>query len=93
METVRQPRRAVHIEIPTDGVRPVSLQRFKRIDCISLGLAHLLAVLILHMAENNNILVRRFVEDQRRDRQQGVEPPSCLVHCLGNEIRRELLLE
>src|SRR5699024_3398615 len=27
------------------------------------------------------------------DRQQGVEPSSCLVHCLGNKVCRELLLE
>lgn len=88
METVRQPGRAVDIEVPADRVRAVFLQRVERIDGISLGLAHLLAVLILHMSQDDDILVRRLIEDQRGDRQQGVEPSSCLVHRLGDKVRR-----
>ena len=45
------------------------------------------------MAQNDNILVRSLVEDQGRDCQQGVEPSTCLVYGLGDEICRELLLK
>ena len=93
METVRQPRCAVHVEIPPDRICTVFLQRVKRIHRIPLGLAHLLPLLILHVAQHDNILIRRLVEDQRRDRKQGVEPSAGLVHRLGDKICRELLLE
>ncbi len=93
METVRQPWRAVYIEIPADRIRTVFFQRLKRVYRISLGLAHLLSVLILHMAQNDNVLIRRLVKDQCRDRKQRVEPSSGLVHRLGNKVCRELFLE
>ena len=93
MEPVGQPGSAVHIEVPADGVRAVFLQRLERIHRVALGLAHLLAVLILHVSQDNYVLVRRLVEDQGGDSQQRVEPSSGLVHRLGDEVRRELLLE
>ena len=93
METVRQPGRAVDVEVPADRVRAVFLQRVKGIHCISFGLAHFLAVFILNMAQNNNIFIRRLVENQRRDRQQGIEPSSCLVNRLGDKVRRELFFK
>ena len=93
VETVGQPRSAVDIEIPADGVRAVLGQRVKRVDGISLGFGHLLSVLILDMAQHDDIFIRRLVENQCGDGKQGVEPPSCLVHRLGDEVRRELLLE
>ena len=37
---------------------------YTSIDRISLGLTHLLAILILNMSKNNNVLIRSFVEDQ-----------------------------
>ena len=54
----------------------------KRIDRISLGLAHLLPVLILHMSQYNDIFIRRLVEQQRGFRQQGIEPSPGLIHRL-----------
>ena len=93
VEAVRQPRSAVDIEVPADCVGSVFLKGIERIYRISLGLAHLLAVLVLHMSEDDDILVRRLIEDQCGDRQQGVEPSSCLVYRLGNEVCRELFLK
>ena len=68
VETVRQPRCTVDIEIPADRVCAVSLQCIERINRIALGLTHLLSVLILDMPQNDNILVRRLVKEQGRDR-------------------------
>ncbi len=93
VEPVGQPGRAVDVEIPADRVRAVGLQRIKRIHRISFGLAHLLPVLILHMAENDDIFIRRFIKQQGGFRQQGIEPSAGLVHRLGDELRRELTLE
>src|SRR5699024_4436781 len=56
VETVRQPRSAVDIEVPADRICAVCLKSLERIDCISLGLAHLLSVLILHMSEDDDVL-------------------------------------
>ena len=64
METVRQPWSAVHIEIPADCVCTVISQRVKRVNRIAFGFAHLLSILILHMSQNDYILIWSFVEDQ-----------------------------
>ena len=45
------------------------------------------------MAEDNDIFVGRLVEDQGGDGKEGVKPSSCLVHSLGDKVRRELLLK
>ena len=93
MEAVGQPRSGVRIEVPADGVRAVVAQSIKRIDGIALGLAHLLTVLVLHVPQHDDIFVRRLVEDQRRYRQQRVEPPSRLIHRLRDELCGEMLLK
>ena len=66
MEAVRQPRCAVDVEVPADRVGTICLQGVKRIDSVSFGLTHLLSVLILNVAENDNVLVRRLIKEQRR---------------------------
>ena len=93
VEAVRQPRCAVDIEIPADGIGAVGLERFERIHRVAFGLAHLLAVFVLHVAEHDDVLVRSLVEQQGRLRKQGVEPASGLVDSLGDELCRELSLE
>ena len=93
METVRQPRCGVGIEIPADRVCAKLVQCVERIDGIAFGLAHLLSVFILHMSHDDDVLVRRLIEDQRGDRHQGIEPSTGLVHCLGDEVCREVCLE
>ena len=93
MEAVRQPRCAVDVEVPTDRVGTICLQGVKRIDSVSFGLTHLLSVLILNVTENDNILVRRLIKEQRGLSEQGVEPSSCLVNGLRDKLCRELFVE
>ena len=45
------------------------------------------------MAEDDDVLVRRLVEDEGADREKGVEPATGLVDGLRDEVRRELRLE
>ena len=92
-EAVRQPGRGVRVEVPADGVGTVGVQRFHRVDGIALGLGHLLAVFVLDVAEDDDVLVWRLVEDEGADREKGVEPAAGLVDGLGNEVCRELGLE
>ena len=93
METVRQPGCRVDVEVPADRICAVSFQRVEGIHGIPLTLAHLLAILILHVAQNDYVLVRCLVEQERRLCKQGMEPSTGLIHCLGDELCRELLLE
>ncbi len=93
MEAVGKPGCGIDIEIPADGVGPIGGKRLKGIHRISLGLAHLLPVLILYQTKHNDILIGCFVKEQGGFRHQRVEPASCLIHGLRDELRRELLLE
>ena len=45
------------------------------------------------MSQNDYILIRSLVEKQCGLSKKGVEPSSCLVNSLGDEVCRELLLE
>ena len=93
METIRQPRSAVDIEIPANCIRAIFGKRLERIDGISLGFAHLLAVFILHVSKNDNIFKRSLIKQQCGDRHQRIEPASGLIHCLRNKLSREVFLE
>ena len=93
MEAVRQPRCAVDVEVPADRVGTICLQGVERIDSVSFGLTHLLSVLILNVTENDNVLVRRLIKEQRGLSEQGVEPSSCLVNGLRDKLCRELFVE
>ena len=64
VETVRQPRSTVDVEIPADRICSVFLKCIKRIDRISFRLTHLLSVLILNMSKNDNVLIWSLVEQQ-----------------------------
>ena len=65
-------------------------QGIEGIHRIALGLAHLLSVFIQHKPHDNYIFIRRLVEQQGGLRKKGIEPSSGLVHCLGDELGREL---
>ena len=93
MEAVRKPRSGVRVEIPADSVRTVGFKSLKRINGVALGLAHLLSVFVLNVTEDDDVFERSFVENQRGNRKQRVEPASCLIDSLGNEVCRELALE
>ena len=64
VETVRQPRSTVDVEIPADRICSVFLKCIKRIDRISFRLTHLLSIFILNMSKNDNILIWSLVEQQ-----------------------------
>ena len=68
-------------------------QGIHRVNGIALGFAHLLAVLVLHMPQHDDILVGGIVKEQSGNRQQGIEPATGLVHSLGDEVRRITLLK
>ena len=93
MEAVWQPRCAVLIEIPADSICTMLSQGIHRVNGIALGFAHLLAVLVLHMPQHDDILVGGIVKEQSGNRQQGIEPATGLVHSLGDEVRRITLLK
>lgn len=93
VEFIGQPGRGIRQEIPPDGIRAVLLQRLEGADGVALGFGHLLAKLILHMAEHNHVLEGGLIEQQGGNRQQGIEPAAGLIHRLGDEVRRELRLE
>ena len=93
MEPVGQPGCGIDIKIPADGIRPIGSQGLKGIHGIALGLAHLLSVLILHVAQHNHILIGRLVKQQGGLCHQGMEPPAGLIHCLGDKLCRKLLLK
>ena len=93
METVRQPGSRVDVEVPTDRICAVLFKGLERIYCISLTLTHLLSVFILNVTKYDNVLIRSLIEKQSRLSHQRVEPTSGLIHCLGDELCRELCLE
>ncbi len=92
-ELLGQPGSAIRVEVPADRIGAVGVQGIHRVDGIALGLRHLVAVLVEHEAHDNDVLEGRLVEQERCLRMQGVEPASCLVHSLGDEGCRELLLK
>ena len=93
MELVGQPGGAVAVEIPADSVRAVFGQGGKRIDRVALGLGHLVALSVQDKAQNNDVLIGRFIEKERGFRVQGIEPASGLVDRFGDELRGEAALE
>ena len=93
VEAVGQPRGGIDIEIPADRVGAVGLQRLKGIDRVALGFTHLLAVLVLHMSQHNDILKAGPVEHQGGNGVQRIEPAAGLIHRLADEVGRELRLK
>ena len=93
MEAVRQPWCGVRIEEPADGVGAMLLERIHRVDCIALRLTHLLSVLVLDMAQYEDVLVRCLIKEDRTLGEEGVEPSTGLIHGLTDELCRELGLE
>ena len=92
-ETRRQPRHRRTVKIPPDRVRALLVEHRPRIDDVALVLGHLDAVLVVDVTQNYAILERRPVKQQRRHREQRVEPASRLVDRLADEVRREMLVE
>ena len=64
-----------------------------RIYSIALGLGHLLAILVLNMAQDNYILVGCVIKKQSGNCNQGIEPSAGLVNSLGNKVSWITLLK
>ena len=92
-ETRREPRSGRRIEIPSYRVCALLVQHAPRIDYVALMFGHLDTVLVVDVTEDNAVLERSAVENKRRDREQRIEPASCLVDRFRNKVRGELLIE
>ena len=88
-----QPRRGGGIEEPAHGVRALLFQHLRGADDVAQMLAHLVAVLVLHMPQHHAVFKGSRAKDERRNRQKRIEPAARLVDRLGNEIGREAALE
>src|SRR3954451_2631534 len=79
--------------VPAEGVRAVLVEDVPRAHDVALGLRHLLALGIEDQSEAEDRLVGGAPEDQRRHREQRVEPAAGLVECLADVVRWEALAE
>jgi hypothetical protein len=71
----------------------VLVDHLPRHDDVAERLRHLLAVGVGQVAEDQHCAVGRLVEQQRRDRQQRVEPAARLVDRLADVVGGEVGLE
>src|ERR1700674_4895406 len=81
------------VEVPAHGIRAEVVEQEVRVQHIAARLRRLLALRVDHEAQADHVAVGVLLEEQRRDRQQGVEPASRLVHRLGDEVSGKGLLE
>jgi hypothetical protein len=79
--------------VPAQRVRAVEVDHLGRLHHIAATLRHLLALGVEDQAEADAVEVAGAVEEQRRDRVQGVEPPPRLVDRLADVVGREAVLE
>ena len=92
-EQVAVPRLLGGEEVPAERVGPVALDHLPRRDDVAERLGHLLALGVGDVAEAEDGAVGRAVEQQRRDRDQRVEPAARLVDRLADVVRGEARLE
>ena len=92
-EQVAVPRLLGGQEVPAERVGAVLVDDLPRRDDVPQRLRHLLALGIRDVPEDEHRLVGRLVEQQRRDREQRVEPAARLVDRLADVVGREALLE
>jgi hypothetical protein len=85
--------RRLRQEVPAERVRAVAVDDVPRRDDVAERLGHLLALGVGDVAEAQHGLVGRPVVQQRRDRDQAVEPAARLVDRLADVLRRVLRLE
>ena len=84
------PRRGVGDHIPPEGVCPLLLHDHKGVYAVAKALRHLIPILIQDETIGDHVLVGDTVKEHRRKGMEGKEPPSSLVHSLGNEVGREV---
>ncbi len=93
IERLRLPWRARDHQVPAKRIGAIFFHHFERIDHIALGFRHLLAIAVEDMTVDKKIPVSWFVENQRRDSVQRIEPPACLVDTFRDKISRKSLIE
>ena len=81
------PRLSIGKHIPAKRVRAISIKSLERIHGIAQTLAHLLSLLVKHQSVGYDPLEGRSSAYHRMDCMQGIEPSSCLIHALCDEIR------
>ena len=64
-----QPRRGVCVEVPTNRICTLLIQCIPRVNNVAFMLGHLLTVLILHMSQNDAVLIGSLIEQQCADSQ------------------------
>ena len=79
--------------VPAEGVGAVAADHLPRVDDVAAALGHLVALGVQDEARDDAVAVAGAVEDEHRDREQGVEPAAGLVDRLADELGREALLE
>ncbi len=92
-EALRLPRGTGRIEVPAEAVGPIKIDQLPGVDDVPLALAHLDPILIETVAGDDAVPERGLPMDDRARGEQGVEPTSCLVDRLADEVSREALLE
>ena len=90
-EQVAVPRLLGGQVVPAEGVGAVLVDDVPGHDDVAQRLRHLLALRVGDVAEAEHRPVRRAVEQQRRDRDQRVEPAARLVDRLADVVGRERL--
>ena len=92
-EQVAVPRLLGGQVVPAERVGAVLVDDVPGHDDVAQRLRHLLALRVGDVAEAEHRAVGRLVEEQRGDRDQGVEPAARLVDRLADVVRGEGLLE
>ena len=80
-------------EVEAKGIGAVALHELVRGREVALGLRHLRAVFRQHKAIDDDVAEGRLIKQRYPEHGQGVEPAPGLIKPLGDEFRREALLE
>ena len=82
-------RRVDHVE--SNRVRPVGVEHLRGVWVVLEALRHLLAVFRKNKAVDDDVLVRRLVEETGAENHERVEPAARLVKTFGDEVGGEEL--
>src|SRR3989344_7672365 len=89
IKILRFTERRVRIKIPAHGVHTIFLNDGERLNDVPLGLAHLLAVLVVHETKTDDVLKGCRIAECGRDSNERVEPPAGLVYAFRDIVRGE----
>ena len=79
-------------QIPPGSVGSILVKELERIHSVSLGFAHLLAILVQYQIVYQYVLIRRLALYKGGNGHQRVEPASRLIDTFTDEVSREQLL-